>query len=109
MDFNLIDLELINFIEKLEPFGTGNEEPVFCSRDLMVKEFKFLGEKKNHLSLILEKDGKSIKGMFFSFSKDSYDLFLGQRIDILYKIRKNEYRGKITVELNIVDLKITND
>lgn len=109
LDFNLIDLNLINFIEKLEPFGTGNEEPVFCSRYLIVKEFRFLGEKKNHLSLILEKDGKSIKGMFFSFSKDSYDLFLGQRIDIVYKIRKNEYRGNITVELNIVDLKITND
>lgn len=109
IDFNIIDLKLYNFIEQLEPFGTGNEEPLFCSKDLIIKEIKFMGEKKNHLSLILEKDSKILKGMFFGFNKELFDLYLGLRIDIVYKIRKNEYRDKITVELNIVDLKIKND
>jgi len=105
IDLSLVNYELLELLSKLEPFGNGNEEPLFCIRNLTIKEIRYLGEKKNHLSLVLSSGVLEIKGMFFSFEKDSYEVFLGLKIDIVGKIRKNEYRGKTTIDLNIVDLK----
>jgi single-stranded-DNA-specific exonuclease len=109
LNIDLIKFELTDLLDNMEPFGTGNEEPLFCSRDLIVKDLKFLGEKKNHLSLLLENQNKIIKGMFFNFDKEVYDIFLGVKLDLVYKVRKNEYKGNFNVELNIVDIKIKND
>jgi len=108
LDSSFINLDLLNFIGKLEPFGNGNEEPLFCINNLIIKEIRFLGEKKNHVSLILSDSIREFKGLIFGFDPKLYDLYLGLKIDIAFKIRKNEYRGKTSIDLNIVDLKISN-
>jgi len=105
----MINFELLNFLNKMEPYGNGNEEPVFCTKNLKVKEIKYLGEKKNHLSLLLYDNFNEFKGLFFNFEKDNIELYIGQVIDIAYKIRKNEYRGNISIDLNLVDIKFSND
>ena len=104
--FDLVNFEILKFIDSLEPFGTGNEEPVFCSKDVIIKDIKFIGEKKNHLSLILENNNKSLKGLVFNFDKTLSSLYLGQKIDLIYKIKKNEYKGNLSIDLNLIDIKI---
>ena len=104
--FDLVNFEILNFIDSLEPFGTGNEEPVFCTKDVIIKDIKFIGEKKNHLSLILENNNKSLKGLVFNFDKTLSSLYLGQKIDLIYKIKKNEYKGNLSIDLNLIDIKI---
>lgn len=105
----IINMEFLDFLGKMEPYGNGNEEPIFSSRGLKIKEIKFIGEKKNHLSLIIFDSYREFKALFFNFDKESYELYLGQVIDIAYKIRKNEYRGNISIDLNLVDIKFSND
>ena len=108
LNFEMLTFEILDFLEKLEPFGNGNEEPIFCTRGAKIKEIKFLGEKKNHLSLILTDGIREFKGILFNYDADGFDLYLGLKIDIAYKIRKNEYRGNTSLELNLVDIKKSN-
>lgn len=108
IDFDSIDFDLLNFVSSLEPFGVENEEPIFLTKGLYIKEIKFIGEKKNHVSLILESNGKSLKALYFSYPDYFNSLYLGQKVDIVYKIRKNEYNNKVTIDLNLVDLKTNN-
>jgi single-stranded-DNA-specific exonuclease len=108
IESGVINLDLLRFLNKLEPFGNGNEEPLFCVKNLSIKEIKYLGEKKNHLSLILSDGIRDFKGLIFGYEPETYDLFLGLKIDIAFKIRKNEYRGNTSIDLNIVDIKVSN-
>ena len=107
--FDLIDMGLLNFIKSMEPFGPSNDEPNFSTNQTVIKDKKFMGEKKNHMSLILEHSGKTFKALLFNFDKAYENLYLGQKIDIVYKIRKNEYNNKISIDLNLIDIKLNND
>ena len=109
IDFSLINMELLNFISSLEPFGTSNDEPIFITKSATIKDKRFIGEKKNHLSLNLEQSGRNFKALLFNFDKSFENLYLGQKIDIIYKIRKNEYNNNISIDLNLVDLQIQNE
>ena len=102
-------MELLNFISSLEPFGTSNDEPIFITKSATIKDKRFIGEKKNHLSLNLEQSGRNFKALLFNFDKSFENLYLGQKIDIIYKIRKNEYNNNISIDLNLVDLQIQNE
>jgi len=107
LSINLLNWELFKILEKIEPFGTGNLEPIFCTRGFSVNEIKYVGSEKNHLSLKLLKEGYNFKGIFFSVPKNELpDLFLGQKIDIVYKISSNEFNGKRSLDLHLVDLKL---
>lgn len=108
IDFEILSFEILEFLDKLEPFGNGNEEPIFSSLGLVIRDIKYLGEKKNHLSLILSDGVRDYKGIMFNFDKDLMEFYLGLKVDIAYKIRKNEYRGNTSLELNLVDIKKSN-
>jgi single-stranded-DNA-specific exonuclease len=109
IEFSLVDMGLLNFIKSMEPFGPANEEPCFSTKGCIIKDKKFIGEKKNHLSLILDNSGKSFKALLFNYDKVFENLYLGQKIDIVYKIRKNEYNNNVSIDLNLVDIKLNND
>jgi single-stranded-DNA-specific exonuclease len=109
INLSLVNNSLLQLLEKMEPFGNGNEEPLFLTKRLKIKEIRFLGEKKNHLSLFLSDGIREIKGLYFNFDGKINEVFLGQMIDIVYKIRKNEYNGRTTIELNLVDFKKSDD
>jgi len=54
-----IGTELMKWLERMEPYGSGNREPVFCLKG--VKKFQepsFVGRDNMHLKMFLEKDGK---------------------------------------------------
>jgi single-stranded-DNA-specific exonuclease len=108
VESSLLNFDLLNLVSKLEPFGNGNEEPLFCIRNLSIKNINPIGAKKNHLSLKLSNGIREFKGLIFNFDKDYYSLYLGLKIDIVCKIRKNEYNGNVYLDLNIIDLKTSN-
>jgi single-stranded-DNA-specific exonuclease len=99
----IVNEELCKFIDSLNPFGPGNYEPVFKSEGLVISEIKFIGSEKNHLSLKLDGEYKAI---YFGFEKNKYpELYLGQKIDIIYKVKTNEFNGRKNIDLHLVDIK----
>jgi len=106
LPLSLVNLDSVDFIQKLEPFGPANEEPIFSSESLIIKNINFIGKDKNHLSLIVSDGTSDKKGLLFNFDDTFKNLYLGQKVDIAYKIRKNEYNNNISAELNIIDIKL---
>lgn len=102
----LINLDTLSFLEKLEPFGPSNEEPNFCTFNAIIRNINFIGKEKNHLSLIFSDGTNDKKGLLFNFDEKYKQLYLGQKVDIAYKIRKNEYNNNTSAELNIIDIKL---
>lgn len=94
---------LIEELKLLEPFGKGNEKPLFAAGNLVVKSARIIGKNANVLKLILE-DGKGTRMEAVSFGDVEGDLKYiesKERISILYYPEMNEYMGRRTVQLVI--------
>lgn len=66
MPIDYIRFDLIEQLELLEPFGKGNEKPVFAQKNLKVRSAKVLGRNSNLLKLELESEnGARMEGIYF--------------------------------------------
>lgn len=95
--------QLIEELRLLEPFGKGNEKPLFAAGKLIVKSARIIGKNANVLKLILE-DGKGNRMEALSFGDVEGDLEYiesKERISVLYYPEMNEYMGRRTVQLVI--------
>lgn len=92
-----IDLELLNLISGLEPFGNENSEPVFEIRSLRILKKYLMGKDKNHVRYLLQdKKGNRISAVKFNF--DEAFIFDEQdTVDIRISLLKNEWKDKILV------------
>ena len=65
----------------------------------------FVGKEKNHVSLKFYDGINSQKGIFFS-SREYFDaISLGDKVDVVYSIEENNYRGNSSLSLVVKDLK----
>jgi len=85
LSINEINLDLLESLEKLEPFGNGNEQPKFIIQDIRIDKYKIIKEK--HILMFFKSDlGKNIRGISFN----SVDTELGENI-INNKFAKYEF------------------
>ncbi|HAI63232.1 MAG: Exonuclease RecJ [candidate division WWE3 bacterium GW2011_GWF2_41_45] len=103
---DMVSLELLNRLDTLKPFGLGNEEPVFMSEKVGITDVGRVGRDSQHLLFKFYESGKYHKGIFFNASdKEAAELKFGDKVDIVYTLKKNEYNGNTFVDLFIKDIK----
>ncbi len=101
-----VTMELINQFKRLEPFGTGNEKPLFADSNLLVKRVDIIGKNKNVAKFVLEDvDGRIFDGIMFKIIEENLPL-KGQMISILYYPSINEYNGKKKIQFVIEEIKV---
>ena len=99
-------LDFLDEIRCLEPFGVGNEVPVFGIRNVIVLDKKMLGVEAQHLRLFVKGvDGKTMKLIAFYASENWKSVENGERLDILMRVEENEWNGLRSVEGRILDLR----
>ena len=105
MPLGYVNFNLIQQINSLEPFGKGNEKPVFADRDLLVKNARIVGKNNNVLQLTLEDgQGNIFKGIKFNSSIDEIPV-TGQKIGIVYYPDINEFNGTRSIQFVISEWK----
>lgn len=101
-DFNL---ELLENLHQLEPFGPGNEEPIFCLKHAHIIESKKMGQDQNHLRLDLQgKDHKIIKSVAFFAPENWFNLYDDEAYNFLIKPVENEWNGIRSTEARLIDI-----
>lgn len=98
--------ETWKFLSELEPFGQANPRPVFCTKNVLVKEKRALGKDGKHLKLVLGQGNDVREAIGFSFGKYHADITAGKPIDIAYEIDMNEWNGQKRIQLKIKDIKV---
>lgn len=94
--FSRITPEFVSTLRLFNPFGPGNQKPVFCSRN--VKDFgssKLVGKNLEHIKLELVDDtsGKVFNGIAFNMARYFDRIHAGDPIDICYTIEENKHRN----------------
>lgn len=94
-----------NILKQLEPYGPQNLRPVFVSRNLQdTKGFSRI-VKEQHLKIVVGGNRQLVSGIAFNMA-GKYELVKnGTRFDVVYTIEENEWNGKTSLQLQVMDIK----
>ena len=105
-DFSELNLSFLDELKQLEPYGPGNEEPIFCLNNCQLVNVTRMGADRNHLRLdVRDKNGKYLKLVAF-FAPEAW-LNLDPAIDQikpLVKLIENDFNGVKSLEARICDI-----
>ncbi|MBK2110738.1 single-stranded-DNA-specific exonuclease RecJ [Francisella tularensis subsp. novicida FSC159] len=103
LDEHHFELETLDKIDALEPFGREFEKPLFCNQ-FVIENLRLVGKDKNHAQLVLRyKNISSIKAIWFNATDNKIleQLIIGDCIKACYELQKEEFLGQINLSLNI--------
>ena len=93
-------------LEKLEPFGDSNEEPVFILKGLKITSIRALSDGK-HIKLTLKDDNNiDIDGIGFGLGELSSSYLIGDRVDVIGNLQINSFNGIESIQLNLKDIRM---
>ena len=98
-----LKLEVLKYLDYLQPTGYGNPDAVFVSRNLQVKASRTVGAEAKHLKLTLS-DGR-VTFDAIGFRLGGLKENLPARVDVMYTFETNEFNGRTSLQLNLKDLK----
>lgn len=96
-----LSLDFAHQLQRLEPFGAGNPEPIFASQDLSLSSVAKVDKKGRHRRLTVQDLESNRQTIFWWGSADS-PLPEG-RFDIAYTIEVSTYRDEQSLQLSLVD------
>ena len=101
------DWNLVEDIKKLQPFGEGNEEPVFLMKNLIIEDMKVVGNGSKHLKLSLrsQTSPKIFEAIGFGLGDNLHGLEKGQAVDIVFNLQEDEWNGNKKMQLNLIDIR----
>ena len=100
----LITLWEVEQLRRLEPYGNGNNRPLFCLLGVTLDRVQGVGQNR-HLKLRFSKGTVQLEGIFFSTTAQQCPCQPGGRVDVAFYLQINEFRGSRTVQLQVVDLR----
>ena len=105
MCVNLKDINVndINELKKLEPFGEANRMPIFAIKNLRIDSIRALTDGK-HLKLRLKDDKYIIDAIGFNMGELTEFYKLGDKVDILGNLEVNSFNGTDSVQMNLKDI-----
>ncbi len=112
-----VDLEIVlpaitprffNDIHGMEPFGPQNMKPVFLTRRVLATDARAIGTDKKHLKFRVhypELPDQQYEAIAFGMADQLELVTSGEPFSILYTIEANVWKGQVTLQLNVKDIK----
>ena len=105
----MINLKVVEELEKLEPHGMGNPRPLFlASRARVVGEPRAVGEAKKHLQLKLGQGDAVFKAIGWSLAEKGKDLAHDVECSVVFHPSIDEWNGHRRVQLEIRDFLVSD-
>ena len=105
VSFSQLDSAFVRSLEKLEPYGQANPEPVFCACgiDIIPQSVRVL--KESHLKFAARQGDKQLDVIAFRMAERFYKESLPEKADIVFAPQMNTYNGVTSVQLVLKDIR----
>ena len=99
--------DLIKTVERFEPYGEGNPPLVFAAKRLLIENMELLGKtEKNHIRFLLSAGEYKWPAVYWnSAERANRDFNLGDKVDVVFRLGRNYYMNKESLQLTILDVK----
>ena len=107
MPFEYVNEKIVDELKGLEPFGQGNEKPLFAQKSLTIRNVRVLGKNRNVVKMnLVTNTGHPFDGLLFADGDRFLEEQTGQNtIDMIYYPDGNEYNGTRTLQAIIKNYK----
>ncbi|MDR0464346.1 MAG: single-stranded-DNA-specific exonuclease RecJ [Treponema sp.] len=100
--------DLLKIVDRFEPYGHDNEQIVFMTKKITVKEINFIGKPESkHVKMILDAGKYKWPALYWQSADrvQNKEFAVNDKVDIVYNIGRDYYRGNETPQMMIMDLK----
>ncbi len=108
--FNDINADLLHYLRLLNPFGPGNQKPIFSSKNVMdYGTSKLVGRNLEHikLELIDNSSNRVMNGIAFNQAANFKHVKSGEPFEICYTIEENRHKGGSSIQLFVKEIRAT--
>lgn len=106
-ELSAMNWEVLAQLERLQPFGYGNREPVFLSKNVLVKNARIVGA--DHLALTLSDGAVAWDAIAFRQKEMLAQLTpLPKQVDVAYHLASKVWNGETRLQLEIKDMRIAD-
>lgn len=100
--------EFAETLESLKPFGLGNPKPCFQYNNLEVNTVRWLGKEQQHLKLSVHDGARVYDCIKFNGSDAERKIRSGDKIDVVFALDINKFRGVETLQFALKDIFVKN-
>jgi single-stranded-DNA-specific exonuclease len=98
-----INENFIRLLSQMEPFGVGNEKPVFVVRQITMEDLKTVGRESQHLHFQSNTGLGRFSSIAFKHGNLLPQLNNGAKTDLALHLEKNVWNGRETIQFQILD------
>jgi single-stranded-DNA-specific exonuclease len=104
--FSEITQSFYNIICQMEPFGPENMRPTFVAKNVLNTPYSKI-VKEQHIRFVLQQNGVTLTGIGFNLAEKFCLLQLNQPLDVVFTIDINEWNGNTTLQIKVIDFRIS--
>ena len=113
LPFKYVSESFVNELQLLQPFGLGNERPLFARRNVLIRKLFVLGKNQNVLKLLLEdEEGSQLEAVLFGPAEQIQEkaewlqpkMTGEETVSVFYHPDINEFRNQKIPQARIVDI-----
>lgn len=100
--------DLLKIVDRFEPYGHDNEQIVFLTKKIAVKEINFIGKPESkHVKMTLDAGKYKWPALYWQSADrvQNKEFAVNDKVDIIYNINRDYYRGNEIPQIMIIDLK----
>jgi single-stranded-DNA-specific exonuclease len=100
---DLLHWDTVELLERFQPFGQGNPEPLFIATRLALADVRSVGKKQEHAKFTFEIEHELIDGIGFGLFGE-LNSRMGKYVDAAFYVTADDFRGRSCVQLKIQDI-----
>jgi single-stranded-DNA-specific exonuclease len=106
INFKDIQWPFYNILQQMEPFGPENLRPVFVAKKVWNTGYSKI-VKEEHIKFSLKQNNTVLTGIGFKMVDKFHLLQMNKPLDVVFKIDENEWNGNKTLQLRVIDLRLS--
>jgi len=108
IEFTEITPAFYQIILQMEPYGPENMRPVFIAKNVIDSGYSKI-VKDAHIRFVLKQNRTTLAGIGFNMA-DKFNLIQQNKpLDIVFTIDENEYNGNTTLQIKMIDFKLSEN
>ena len=108
INFSDIQWSFYNILQQMEPFGPENLRPVFVVKKVWNTGYSKI-VKEEHIKFSLKQNNTVFTGIAFKMADKFHLLQMNKPIDVVFKIDENEWNGNKTLQLRVIDFRLSDN
>lgn len=104
--FENINLKMMDILNRMEPFGPENMQPLFVAREVTDSGLSSI-VKEQHIRFILKQGKNTFTGIGFGMASKFQLLKMNRPIDIVFRVEENDFNNVKQLQLKVVDFRLS--